>query len=164
MQFCNARYRKCNGTRPKEMETLSQGFSTPSWRQTGKYMASADHVIFNPEKLGVIIHHFIRGEESRREFKDLSAVETFSPTYQLQPWSSQQQHHHIYFKRLKDIYYTQIFWVLKITWSADARVFSRPPSSRRRKALGTRLRKGYSTIHMGKISRQCSSHNLKIKL
>ena len=78
-------------------------------------MALADHVIFNPEKLGVLIKLFIRGEKFRREFKDLSAVGAFSPTYQLQPWSSQQQHHHIYFKRRKDIYYTQIFWVLKIT-------------------------------------------------
>ena len=40
-------------------------------------MTSADHVIFNPEKLGVIIKHFIRGEEFRREFKDLSAVGAF---------------------------------------------------------------------------------------
>ena len=42
-------------------------------------MTSADHVIFNPEKLGVIIKHFIRGEEFRREFKDLqlSAVGVF---------------------------------------------------------------------------------------
>ena len=42
-------------------------------------MASADHVIFNPEKLGVIIKHFIRGEKFRREFKDLSAVGAFFP-------------------------------------------------------------------------------------
>ena len=120
-------YSSSNATAPdpKEMETRSQGFSPPSWRQTGKYMASADHVIFNPEKLGVIIEHSIRGEEFRREFKQLTAIRAFSSRYQLQPWSSQQQHHHIYFKRLKDIYYTQIFWVLKITWSADARVFSR---------------------------------------
>ena len=47
-------------------------------------MASADHVIFNPEKLGVIIKHFIKGEKFRREFNDLSAVGAFSPTYQLQ--------------------------------------------------------------------------------
>jgi len=42
-------------------------------------MESADHVIFNPEKLGVTIKHFIRGEELRREFKDLSAVGVFPP-------------------------------------------------------------------------------------
>ena len=42
-------------------------------------MASADHVIFNPEMLGVTIKHFIGGEEFGREFKDLSAVGVFSP-------------------------------------------------------------------------------------
>ena len=33
----------------------------------------------HPEKLGVIIRHFIRGEEFRGEFKDLSTVEAFFP-------------------------------------------------------------------------------------
>ena len=42
-------------------------------------MTSADHVIFNPEKLGVIIKHFTGGEKFRREFKDLSAVGAFFP-------------------------------------------------------------------------------------
>ena len=146
------------------MGTLSQGFPTPSWGQTGKYMPSADHVIFNTEKLGVIIKHFIRGENVEENSRICQQSGHFSPTYQLQPWSSQQKHHHSYFKRLKDIYYSQTFWVLKITWSAYARVFSRPPSSRRRKALGKRLQRGYPTIHKEKISRQCSSQNLRLKL
>ena len=59
------------------MNILSQGFSTLSWRQTGKYMESADHVIFNPEKLGVTIKHFIRGEELTSELKYLSPVGAF---------------------------------------------------------------------------------------
>ena len=42
-------------------------------------MASADHEFFNPEKLGVIIKHFIRGENFRREFKDFSEVGAFFP-------------------------------------------------------------------------------------
>ena len=80
-------------------------------------MASADHVIFNLEKLGVIIKHFIRGEEFRREFKDLLALGAFFPNIPAPAMvlSTTVQHHHIYFKRLKDICYTQIFWVLKIT-------------------------------------------------
>ena len=61
------------------METRSQGFSPPSWRQTGKYIASADHVIFNPEKLGVIIEHFIRGEDFRREFKQIVSSQGIFP-------------------------------------------------------------------------------------
>ena len=50
-----------------------------------KTPALADHVIFkHPEKLGVIIEHFIKGEEFRKEFKDLSAVNAFFPNIHVQ--------------------------------------------------------------------------------
>ena len=73
-----------------------------------KTLSSADHVISkHPEKLGVIIEHFIRGQEFRRKFKDLSAVKASFPNIPVMVLTETAQPHLL--KRLNVIYYTQLF-------------------------------------------------------
>ena len=77
-----------------------------------KTLASADHVISkHPEKLGVIIEHFIRGRELRREFKDLSAVKASFPNIPVMVLAERAQPHIL--KRLTVMCYTQLFWVFE---------------------------------------------------
>ena len=64
-----------------------------------------------PEKLGVIVEHFIGGQEFRREFKDPSAVKASFPNIPVMVLTETAQPHLL--KRLKVIYYTQLFWVFE---------------------------------------------------
>ena len=68
-----------NGPNPLLLESGDPDLVPTAFLRQGeggqeRTLASADHVIFkHPEKLGVIIEPFIRGEEFRGEFKGLSA-------------------------------------------------------------------------------------------